>query len=111
MLKLWIRDYMLKDKVLLAESEIVKDEYKIKVKNYDSRHIKVKLIDEFNYVVHINFVLDENNFLIDYCCDHREQCKEQFCSHCLIAYKYITEQCNRNIFLRILLRLTLIKLI
>ena len=93
----------LQDKSLIAEAELLRKKYKMKLKDIcvdenGNRHISVKLIDKFNYVIHVEFTADNKNHLTDYRCDQGEQCIERFCVHCLLAYQYVTEECHVAFF-------------
>ena len=93
---------MLYDEMLLKEAELLKKKYNIKLKNiledeYGSKHISAKLVDKFNYVVHIDFTLDSNLYLTDYSCDGGEQCGKAFCGHCMLLYHYLTDEYGMEI--------------
>ncbi len=93
---------MLHNEILLKEAELLKKKYKIKLKNicfdeYGRRHISVKLIDKFNYVIHIDFKLNDNNYITEYRCDYGEQCENNFCCHCMLFYQYLTNEYGMEI--------------
>ena len=93
---------MLHNEILLKEAELLKKKYKIKLKNicfdeYGRRHIYVKLIDKFNYVIHIDFKLNDNNYITEYRCDYGEQCENNFCCHCMLFYQYLTNEYGMEI--------------
>ena len=93
---------MLHNEILLKEAELLKKKYKIKLKNicfdeYGRRHISAKLIDKFNYVIHIDFKLNDNNYITEYRCDYGEQCENNFCCHCMLFYQYLTNEYGMEI--------------
>ncbi len=95
-------EYILQDKNLLEEAELLRKKYKIRLKDIciernGNRYIPLKLTDKFNYVIHVDFTTDRFGYLTDYHCDGGEQCTEHFCVHCLLAYQYITEECHIDV--------------
>lgn len=75
------------------ESDELLKNYKFKVRHEDyGRTIRIKIIDRFNYVVHVDFTVSDNN-ISEFSCDGSSAgCGKRFCSHCLAAYRYLKEK-------------------
>ena len=72
---------------IIEEAESVYRNHKIKVKKpYESEGIvKIKIIDNHNYVTHVEFDLS-NNEIINFSCDGSTRyCNHLFCCHCYAA--------------------------
>ena len=90
------------DKAVSEESESIrkKNQFKIKYDDVDyylpdtQSIIKIKIIDRFNYVTHVSFIL-VNDRIVSFSCDGSEKnCKKDFCCHCRAAYEYIQRGCR-----------------
>ena len=88
------------DKAVSEESESIrkKNQFKIKYDDVDyylpdtQSIIKIKIIDRFNYVTHVSFIL-VNDRIVSFSCDGSEKnCKKDFCCHCRAAYEYIQKE-------------------
>ena len=62
--------------------------------------IKVKIVDEFNFVKHVYFSTDERGILKGFDCDGDGiYCGKKICEHCIAAYKYLKTSSKFNVII------------
>ena len=99
-------DLMNSDNVVVNEkADFLFKTYKFNVRKayidkFPVNTIKVKIIDEFNFVKHVYFSTDERGILKGFDCDGDGiYCGKKICEHCIAAYKYLKTSSKFNVII------------